>query len=215
MSATPLLLIFGCGTFAVQALEIAELAGGVTPIGFINSLEIPAPGTTLEGLPVFHIDALPQPPGEAMVISGLVSNRRRSGLESLAQRGYQFATLVHPSACVSRRAKLRPGCLISSGAQIAAYADLREHVVVNRSASIGHDVCVGAYTTVGPGAVIAGMVEVGDGAYIGVGAVVREKMTIGPGAVVGAGAVVVNAVPAHVLVTGVPARIAKTGVDGA
>ncbi len=214
MNAGPPLLIFGCGTFAVQVLEIAELAGGVSPVGFINSFEVPVPGTTLEKLPVHHIDALPFAPGDALVIGGVVSNRRRIGIEALAKRGYRFATLVHPGATISRRATLAAGCVVSSGVQIAAYADLREHAVVNRAASIGHDTRIGAYATVGPGAVIAGNVDVGEGSYVGVGAVVREKITIGAGAVLGAGAAVVDIVPAHAMVTGVPARVVKNGVDG-
>jgi sugar O-acyltransferase (sialic acid O-acetyltransferase NeuD family) len=212
--AAPALFIFGCGTFAVQVLEIAELAGGVAPIGFINSFEVPARGTTLEGLPVHHIDALPRGPRDALVVSGAVSNRRRAGIETLAARGYRFATLVHPTACVSRRARLAAGCVISGGVQIAAYADLHEHVVVNRSASIGHDTRIGAYATIGPGAVIAGNVDVGAGSYVGVGAVVREKIVIGEGAVLGAGCAVVKDIPAHALAIGVPANLARDEVDG-
>jgi sugar O-acyltransferase (sialic acid O-acetyltransferase NeuD family) len=214
MNDGPPLLIFGCGTFAVQVLEIAELAGGVTPVGFINSFSVPAPGTALEDLPVHYIDALPYGPRDAVVIGGVVSNRRRIGIEILEQRGYRFATLAHPSASLSRRATLHAGCVVSSGAQIAAYVELRPHVVVNRSASIGHNNRIGAYATVGPGAVIAGNVQIGDGSYIGVGAVVRDNVAVGAGAVLGAGAVVVRDVPAHAMVTGVPAAVVRTDVDG-
>jgi sugar O-acyltransferase (sialic acid O-acetyltransferase NeuD family) len=214
MPSVPPLLIFGCGTFAVQVLEIAELVGGVTPIGFINSFEVPAPGTLLEGLPVHHVETLPSPSGEALVIGGAVSNRRRAGIELLAARGYRFATLVHPGAYVSRRAKIAAGCVVSSGVQIGAYAELCEHVVVNRAASIGHDTRVGVFSTIGPGATIAGKVDIGEGVYVGAGSVVKDRLAIGPGSVVGLGAAVVQTVPAHVLVTGVPARVVRDQVDG-
>src|SRR5512132_3285533 len=68
VTLAPALYVFGCGTFAVQVLEIAELAGGLTPVGFINSFAVPSPGATLENLPVHHIDNLPHGPSEAFVI---------------------------------------------------------------------------------------------------------------------------------------------------
>ncbi len=213
-SSAPRLLILGCGTFAVQTLEIAEEAGGFAPAGFINSFESPADGTELEGLPVFGIETLPFGPGEALVVSGAVSNRRRAAIEILRQRGYGFATLFHPTAYISRRATLCPGVVVNSGVQLSIYVELGGHVIVNRAASIGHHTRIGAFTTVGPGATIAGSVTIGEGAYVGAGCVLREGSVIGAGAIVGAGAVVVKPVPAHTLVVGVPANVVKTGVDG-
>src|SRR5512141_1535576 len=132
MSSAPArLLILGCGTFAVQTLEIAEEQGGFEPAGFINSFEVPPAGTTLEGLPVFGLDALPLGPGDALVVSGAVSNRRRAALEILAQRGYGFATLVHPAAYVSRRASLAAGAVVNSGVQLSIYVTLAPHAIVN------------------------------------------------------------------------------------
>ena len=213
-SGAPRLLILGCGTFAVQTLEIAEEAGGFAPAGFINSFETPTRGAQLEGLPVFGIDALPFGPDEALVVSGAVSNRRRAAIEVLVQRGYRFATLVHPTAYVSRRATLRAGAVVNSGVHLSIYVELAEHAIINRAATIGHHTKVGAFATVGPGVTIAGSVSIGEGAYIGAGSVLREGSAIGEGAVVGAGAVVVKPVAAHTLVTGVPASLARTGVDG-
>ena len=212
--ATPRLLILGCGTFAVQTLEIAEEAGGWEPAGFINSFEVPAPGTLLEGLPVFALDALPWGPDDGLVVSGAVSNRRRVAIEELSRRGYRFATLVHPTAYISRRATLREGTVVNSGVQLSIYVELGPHAIINRGATIGHHTKVGAFATVGPGVTIAGSVVIGEGAYIGAGSVIREGSAIGQGAVVGAGAVVVKPVAAHTLVTGVPATVARTGVDG-
>jgi sugar O-acyltransferase (sialic acid O-acetyltransferase NeuD family) len=213
-SSAPRLLILGCGTFAVQTLEIAEEAGGFAPAGFINSFETPLEGTQLEGLPVFGIEALAFGPRDALVVSGAVSNRRRAAIEVLSQRGYGFATLVHPTAYVSRRAALRAGVVINSGVQLSVYVELGPHVIVNRAASIGHHTRIGAFATVGPGTTIAGAVTIGEGAYVGAGSVLREGSVIGAGAIVGAGAVVVKPVAAHTLVMGVPASVVRTGVDG-
>ena len=84
-SGGPRLLILGCGTFAVQTLEIAELAGTCAPSEVINSFAVPVAGAALERLPVFGIDAIPFGPDDAIVVSGAVSNRRRAAIELLAR----------------------------------------------------------------------------------------------------------------------------------
>jgi hypothetical protein len=43
------LLILGDGTFAVEALDIAESAGGFTPLGFVNSVVRPDVGSSPGG----------------------------------------------------------------------------------------------------------------------------------------------------------------------
>ena len=43
MSGLPL-LILGAGSFAVETLDIVEAGGGIEVLGFVNSLERPAPG---------------------------------------------------------------------------------------------------------------------------------------------------------------------------
>ena len=47
------LLFLGDGSFAVEALDIVEAAGGFKPLGFVNSLNPPIPGSRLEGLAGF------------------------------------------------------------------------------------------------------------------------------------------------------------------
>jgi sugar O-acyltransferase (sialic acid O-acetyltransferase NeuD family) len=207
------LLILGAGTFAIETLEIAELAGGFRPLGFIVS-ERPREGASHAGLPVFHAGATPVGPGDALLVAGIVSNRRRAFIEEMHDRGFRFATLVHPGAIVSPRAVVMEGAVIGAGVIVASHTHVGAHALLNRGANIGHDNTLGAYVTVGPGATLAGAVAVGAGAYVGVGAVVRDHLTIGAGAVIAAGAVVVKPVPAHVLVAGCPAAVVRDGVDG-
>ena len=73
---------------------------------------------------MFGIDALRFGPDDALVVSGAVSNKRRAAIEILAARGYAFATLVHPTAYVSRRAQLAAGVVVNSGVQLSIYVQL-------------------------------------------------------------------------------------------
>jgi len=207
------LLILGAGSFAVEALEAAELSGRCVRGFLVSSAEYRV-APTLEGLPVFVPADLPYSPDDVACVAGIVSNRRRGLVEEVAARGFTFAVLKHPAAIVSPRAAFEPGALIGAGAIVGAHARVGGHVIVNRGANIAHDVELGAFATVGPNAVIAGAVIVGARAWIGVGAVVRDHLAIGEGAVVGAGALVVKSVAAHTLVVGSPAAVMRDGVDG-
>lgn len=213
MSGKPL-LILGAGSFALETLDIAETSGGFEPLGFVNSLERPAPGATHAGLPVFWVDELPFGPADCWLVAGIVSTRRRDFVEGMVRRGYRLASVVHPSASLSRRAQVGEGCVINAGVVISSNTRIEPNVILNRGCLIGHDNLIHSFCTLGPGANVAGAVEIGEGAYIGLGAVIRDHVTIGAEAVVGAGAVVVKSVASNVLVTGVPAQVTQTQVKG-
>jgi sugar O-acyltransferase (sialic acid O-acetyltransferase NeuD family) len=208
------LLFLGDGRFAVEALEIAEAAGDFRPVGFANRLLRPASGASLEGLPVFWVDDIPFGPTECEVVCALVTTERRAFIELMQSRGYRFASIVHPSSSVSRRARIGEGCIVNAGAVIGSNTDVGNYTIVNRGALIGHDNRIGTCCTVGPGANLAGNVEIGDGCFVAQGAVVRERLRIGDGAVIGAGAIVLKDVEANNMVVGLPARIIRSGVRG-
>ncbi len=207
------LLILGAGTFAVEVLEAAELAGR-TVRGFVVSDAALRPSALKEALPVFTVDDVPCDFDDVEVVGGIVSTKRSGLVEAMAARGFRFGTVRHPSAIVSPRATVGAGVMIGAGAIVAANTTIGPHTILNRGANVAHDVHLGAFTTIGPGVVIAGAVTVGARAWLGVGVVVRDHLTIGEGALVAAGAVVVKPVPPRTLVAGWPARVKREGVDG-
>jgi sugar O-acyltransferase (sialic acid O-acetyltransferase NeuD family) len=212
MSDTPLLIV-GAGTFAIETLEAAELAGGFHPLGFVVSGAGALPGSHA-GLPGYHHEAIPAECRGARMIGGIVTNARRRFVERLEARGWQFTSVIHPRAIVSPRAVIEDGAFIGAGAIVASHAHIGRHVLLNRGSNIGHDAELHPFVTVSPGATLAGAVHVGAGAYIGVGAAIRDHLSIGDGAVIAAGAIVVKPVDSNVMVGGCPAVIMKRGVDG-
>jgi sugar O-acyltransferase (sialic acid O-acetyltransferase NeuD family) len=209
------LLILGCGEFAVETLDIAEAAGAFETLGFVESLTRPPPGHRHAGLPVFWIDDLPSPPGQAALVAAVGNPlERRTFVHAMQGRGYAFTSIVHPSAIISARAVVQEGSILHAGSIVSSHTTIGPHVIVNRGALIGHDVRVAAFATIGPGANVAGGVTIGACAYLGVGAVVSDHLSVGEESVVGAGAVVTRPVPPNVVVAGVPARVVQTGVIG-
>ncbi len=203
------LLILGAGSMAVEVLDIAEVSGEFEVVGFVVDRD--GGPVEVEGRPVYRF---PEVPLGVACVAGIVSNQRRALIEKMAELGQAFASVIHPGAQISRRARIGQGCVVHPGVIVASNTVIGPHCLLNRGALIGHDNRVEAYTTIGPGANLAGGLEVGPGAYLGVGCVIRDHLVIGAGAVVAAGAVVVNSVEPNTLVGGLPARVLKTGVDG-
>jgi sugar O-acyltransferase (sialic acid O-acetyltransferase NeuD family) len=114
--------------------------------------------------------------------------------------------LIHPSAVVSRHARLGSGSVVLANAVVNAFATIGEAAILNTACTVDHDCRLGDGVHVSPGAHLAGQVEVGDCAWIGIGASIRQRVRIGSETVVGAGSTVVSDIDAGATVFGSPAR---------
>lgn len=132
---------------------------------------------------------------------------RLAKLYELREAGARLATVIHPSATVSRHARIDAGSVVFAGAVVNADAHIGIGSILNTGCSIDHDCFLGKAVHISPGARLAGGVRVGDQSWIGIGACVRQLICIGREVRVGAGAAVVADVADGLTVVGVPARI--------
>lgn len=131
---------------------------------------------------------------------------RAERLLELEARGAKLATLIHPSAQISRYATLGPGTVVFANAVINVDATLGKGVIINTGATVDHDCRLDDFVHISPGANLAGNVSVGTHSWVGIGAVVRQGTVVGSDVTVGAGAAVVSDIPPGSCVVGVPAR---------
>lgn len=144
-----------------------------------------------------------------VVAIGGASERLRL-LEYSRGLGFELPVIIHPTASVSRFAKLKEGCVVCAQAVVNAGAVLEAGCIVNTASSVDHDCHLESGVHVCPGARLAGNVRIGNGSWIGIGSCVRQGIVIGSGATVAAGAVVVANVAPGVTVMGSPAREKST-----
>ena len=140
-----------------------------------------------------------------LVISPDAPKLRKRLADYYANIGFSFATLISPSAHVSKSAKIGEGCLIQSDVFISSQVSLGRFVRLNVRSTVMHDNVIGDYTTIAPHAVCLGDVHIGSMAYIGANSTILPHLEIGAGGMVGAGAVVTKSVAAERVVKGVPA----------
>jgi len=207
-------LILGTHWLAEEIFDLISEIPGYQATAFVENLDRSRCERTIEGLPVVWVDDIGPLADTHKAICGISTTHRWRYVEQVAAMGIRFATLVHPTARVSRRAVLGAGCFVGPCSVVSAHAVIGEHVFMNRGVLIGHHTRLSDYVTVQPGANIAGLVEIGARTYVGMHAAILERLRIGESCVIGAGSVVTRDVPDRVQVCGVPARIVKRNIEG-
>jgi sugar O-acyltransferase (sialic acid O-acetyltransferase NeuD family) len=125
----------------------------------------------------------------------------------------RFATIIHPTARLSRYTELGVGTVVLQNCVITSNARIGSHVLMLFGSHIGHDCIVNDYVVIAPNAVLAGGVRVCEGCYIGANATILQKTKVGPWSCVGMGAAVFSDVGPNSTVMGNPARLLKHRVD--
>ena len=167
-------------------------------------------GSECQGVPVLGGDEVADGhgPGGVMLANGIGGSveGRRAVYRRFKESGYEFLTIIHPSATVAADAELGEGAQVMAGAVIQPAARIGHNAIINTGATVDHDCAIAEHAHIAPGATLCGAVTVADGAFVGAGATVIQGVSIGADATIGAGAVVIDDVAPGAAVNGVPAR---------
>uniref|UniRef100_A0AAU2JZE9 Acetyltransferase n=1 Tax=Streptomyces sp. NBC_00049 TaxID=2903617 RepID=A0AAU2JZE9_9ACTN len=213
------LLIVGAGGFAretaqaVRDVAAADVARGRAPrwrlAGHLD--DDPAlQGREVDGVPVLGGSDRVHELWSARVVVCVGSPRDYAVRARLVRRlglpVNRYATVVHPTAVVSRSSMLGAGSVLLAHCVLTAAVRVGSHVAVMPQVVLTHDDTVGDFATLASGVRLGGGVRLERGAYVGAGSLVRENTTVGAWSLTGMGSTVLADVPPGEVWAGSPAR---------
>jgi len=208
------LLVIGSSGHAGSVLDCIEMQGEYQVIGLLDSFE--SPGTKKHG---YEICGTPKQAARFAAhfdcrtfFIAVGDNWSRYQLAQHLRTEVpkiEFATIVHPSAIVSRSARLERGTVLMPGSIVGNNVHIGEGCIVNVAAAVGHDCRIDDYASLSGGVRLSGASRLGARSAAGVSATLLEKIVVGRDAVIAAGAVVFKDVPDESVVFGNPARIVR------
>jgi len=213
------IVIFGGKGHAHAAIDAVEQAGCYQIAGILD--DCLQSGSQVMGYPVLgQIDQICHIMAEQAIDAGHVAigdnwTRARVAEQVIkASPGFQFVSIIHPAAVVSRHACLGRGVMVLGGAVIGANCKVHDFCSVWTRASLDHDGTMGAYSSLAPGAVTGGNVHVGAYSAVCLSAGIVHGVSVGAHTVVGAGATVLSDLPDHVVAYGTPAHVIRKRCKG-
>lgn len=210
MNPTPL-IVFGASGHARVILDMAERTGSYRILGLLDSFK-PTGDRLLEHTILGNESLLPSlaathPDLQLHIAIGDNNARERITRQLQADfPGITLATIIDPSAIVSRTAVIGPGSCIMPGAVVNAGASTGMACIINSRAVMEHDTRMGDFSSMGPGAVAAGGAIIGHSSAVLAGGVVKHGTSIGDHCVVMTGGVVTVDVAPGCVMEGNPAR---------
>ena len=192
------IFLYGASGHAKVIVDIVE-AMGCKVVGLIDDNESVS---ELLGIPVCHSFS-----GQSPLIISIGSNGVRKMLSERLDT--LFAIAVHPSAIVSKRARINEGTVVMQEAIIQSDANIGRHCIINTGASIDHECRIGDFVHISPHATLCGNVRIGEGTWVGAGATIIQGVKIGRWAMIGAGSVVTKDIPDGWLAVGNRCKLIK------
>ena len=186
------LLLIGGGGHCKSVIGVAESAG-YSIMGILDkSKEL---GKRVLGYEVIGTDDdVVKYAGDAdfiITVGQIKSPNLRIKLHQMIEdAGGHLATLIAPTAYVSKYAVIGEGSVVMHQAIVNADAIVGKGCIINTFANIEHDVIIGDYCHISTGAMINGEAQLDNEIFVGSQAVVSNGISICSNTIIGAGSVV-------------------------
>jgi sugar O-acyltransferase (sialic acid O-acetyltransferase NeuD family) len=192
----PKYIIVGAGGFArelASGLELLLATQGGQFVGFLDDTPDPLGSRASRYPPVIGTTTAFDHSTDFTLLLGIADPiPKMAVVHKIEALGGVFGTFIHPTAIVTRTAKLGRGCVLCRDSTASADATLGDFVLLNGYSGAAHDSVVGDGTTVSSFVDICGGVTIGREVFIGSHASVLPKVRVGDRARIGAGSIVMR-----------------------
>lgn len=117
----------------------------------------------------------------------LSKNLKYKILDYLVENNYEIFTFIHPTAFVSKNAKIGKGVIIYPLCNIDQGATVDDGTIILNSSIVAHDTYIGKCVYLAPGVTLSGFIHVGDLSFIGTAATVANNVNIGKNSTIAIG----------------------------
>jgi sugar O-acyltransferase (sialic acid O-acetyltransferase NeuD family) len=190
MSKSKVLLI-GAGGHAVSCIEIIEAENKNKIIGLIGTPK--EVGKKLLGYEVIgsekdFADLLRLTSNLILGVGQIKSpNLRIEIKDKFIKKGFNFKSVVSPTAQVSKYAVIGIGTVVMHKVVINAGVKIGDYSIINTGSIIEHDSKVGNFSHISTGVISNGETSIGNNTFVGSGTIIMEQIIIGNNCIVGMG----------------------------
>ncbi len=114
---------------------------------------------------------------------------RKPVIAHLIAKGGQFTSFIHPTATISKSAKLGVGVVIAPNVNIGPNVVIGNYNMINSRASIGHDTIMGDYNFITPNVCFSGFSLIGNENMFGINSATIPNIVVGSNNKIAAGMV--------------------------
>lgn len=200
----------GNGTVIASTIEgCIDKGYDIECVGFLNDVEKVVNGyPVLGGIKNMDWKRLPEEYKFIYAMSNIKESPQRFQLLlDLNIPIERFATVIHPSAIVSKKAKIGSGVVLMPLTLVSPDVIIGNHSQMYAQSFVGHDTEVGEMVFIANNASIGGRVKIKNSAHIGSNSSILERINIGEYSIIGLGSVVLANVGDYEKVVGNPAKI--------
>lgn len=202
--------IIGAGGFGREILEYvvdaADDGGDLEVAGFFDDRSDARQGFGDDYPILGDIDDIEHSRLDSFVIALGDAGVRRAVARRLDAWGKTLSSVTHPTAHVSRSARVGPGAVLCPFTLVGPHAVVGRNLSLNVYGSIGHDSLIGDHCVISPYVAITGTVTLGDACFLGTHATIAPGIEVGAFSKVMAGSFVHRNAPAGSLLAGSPAK---------
>lgn len=213
------LVIVGAGEFAEIAYHYFSRWSRYQVVAFSAEKDF-INRETLFNLPVVPLEKLEEsyePKAHKIFVAVTYTqlNQVRTKLYKKAkEKGYSFATFIHPTVFIDETADIGENCFIFELNNIQYNAHIGNNVVMWSKNHVGHRALIKDNCFVSTGVTISGYCEIGENCFLGVNSCVADYKKIAKDCIIGAGTVVLKDTEEGKVYVGNPAKsLEKTSFE--
>lgn len=204
------LLIIGTGGHGKAVLDCVLASRAYASISFATNAD---EHWCMSGFPVVDERSL-TPDSIACDYSAVVvaigdNSVRLEKLRKLSGAGANLPVMIHPSAQVSRFARIGRGTVVLANAVVNAFAEVGTGCILNTASVVEHDCVVGDGAHLSPNSALGGGTRVGERVWLCIGSNVADHVNIASDSILAAGSCLVHDAEEPGLYAGVPAALKR------